>query len=389
VDKNPEATPHVLVDARFAPKRRGGDRCRYELAAYLARQERPRTSFLVYAHAEPIVRDWNPGAKMLLAPWTPDRHPQADWFEHITLPRKAQELQTDLYHGTFQVLPLRAPAPMTVLTVHDMATFSHPEAYSARFVKYMRPLLRASIRRSTHIIAITEATKQEILRYCPDAEPKITVILNGVGREFLNAADIPPETVQATCRNLKLPQPFVLFVGSLEAKKNHVRLIEAFRRIKKETGLPHTLVIVGERLDSVPDGGVSEAEADKTIHFTGYVPDADLPTLYRGADLVAYPSLYEGFGMPVLEGMAASVPVLTSNVSSLPEVAGGAAMLVDPLDVEDIARGLHRTLTDRNWREFAIHAGHKRALSLTWEENGRRTVALYTKLWEERYRRAA
>lgn len=386
VNKGRKKALHILLDARFAAKRRGGDRYRYELAAYLSRQKSLRTSFLVYPHAEPIARDWNPQAHILVAPFTPDRHPQADWYEHVTLPRKAKELGVDLYHGTFQTLPLRRPAPLTVLTVHDMAVFSHPEAYSARFVKYMRPLLKASIRRATRIIAVTEATKQEILVTCPEAEPKIIVILNGVGKEFLNAADISEETVRETCLRLRLPSPYVLFVGSLEAKKNHVRLIEAFRRIREEAGLPHTLVIVGERLDSVPDGGVTEAEADHTIQFTGYVPDADLPTLYRGADLVAYPSLYEGFGMPVLEGMAASVPVLTSNLSSLPEVAGGAAMLVNPLDVDDIARGLHRALTDTDWRTFAARTGHERALSLSWEENARQTVAVYEALWERQDR---
>lgn len=370
----------ILIDARFAPKRRGGDRCRYEIAAYLARQQDWQVSFLVYLHAETLVREWRPEAKVLVAPYTPDRHPQSDWYEHFTLPNQAKQSCIDLYHGTFQTLPLRRPAPCTVLTVQDMAVYSYPQAYSPRFVQYMRRWQRASMVRADHIIAATDATRQEILRYYPALEPKITVIWNGVGQEFIAAADIPPERVRETVSRLKIPTPYVLFVGSLEAKKNHVRLIEAFRRVRREQKLPHTLVIVGERLASVPDGGVSEDEADRAVHFTGFLPDADLPTLYRGADLVAYPSLYEGFGMPVAEGMAAGVPVLTSNVSSMPEVAGGAAMLVNPLDVDDIARGLVQALTDTAWRAQAIVAGRKRAFELTWDENGRKTLALYAQL---------
>jgi glycosyltransferase involved in cell wall biosynthesis len=143
-------------------------------------------------------------------------------------------------------------------------------------------------------------------------------------------------------------------------------------------------VIVGQRLPKGPDGvtGGSQLANDPAVHFTGYVEDADLPALYRGADLAAYPSFYEGFGMPVLEGMAVGVPVLTSSVSSLPEVAGGAAMLVDPYNVDDIARGLYRALTDRLWRTFAVEAGRARALQLSWDENARQTERVYQDLWE-------
>src|SRR5207244_4313275 len=120
----------------------------------------------------------------------------------------------------------------------------------------------------------------------------------------------------------------------------------------------------------------------ESIHFAGYVPDADLPALYRGAALVAYPSIYEGFGMPVLEGMAAGVPVLTSSVSSLPEVGGDAAMQVNPYDIDEMAAGLYRALSDAGWRMFAAHAGRERAKLLSWKANARKTAEVYRGLWE-------
>lgn len=380
--------PYVLVDARYAPKLRGGDRCRYELARYLAERTEWNLSFLVYPHAVQQACAWRPGVPPIIAPFTPDRHPQADWYEHITLPLLARRAGIDLYHGTFQTLPLRAPAPITVVTIQDMAVFVFPQAYSSRFVRYMRPWLGATIRRATQIIAPTMATRSEIVRFYPEAEPRITVIMNGVGQEFLSAADLPESRITDVCHRLRVPRPYVLSVGSLEAKKNHRRLIEAFHRARAAGSLPHTLVIAGERLDSVPDGGITEARSGPSVHFTGYVPEGDLPVLYRGADLVAYPSLYEGFGMPVLEAMAAGVPVLTSSISSMPEVAGEAGMLVDPCNVDAIAQGLYRALTDHAWRQFAAQTGRKRALTLTWNENGRKTVELYTELWN-RHRRTA
>ncbi|MCS6776737.1 MAG: glycosyltransferase family 1 protein [Chloroherpetonaceae bacterium] len=378
--------PHVLIDARYAPKLRGGDRCRYELARFMAGQQEWNVSFLVYPHAVQQACAWHTGASPIIAPFTPDQHPQADWYEHVTLPRLARQAGVDLYHGTFQTLPLRSPAPITVVTIQDMAVFAFPQAYSPRFVRYMRLWLGATIRRATQIIAPTMATRSEIVRFYPEAEPRITVIMNGVGQEFLSAAELPEPRIADVCHRLCVPRPYVLFVGSLEAKKNHRRLVEAFHRARVAGSLPHTLVIAGERLDSVPDGGITEAGAGPLVHFTGYVPEGDLPALYRGADLVAYPSLYEGFGMPVLEAMAAGVPVLTSSISSMPEVAGEAGMLVDPCDVDAIAQGLYRALTDHSWRQFAVQAGRKRALSLTWSENGRKTVELYTELWN-RHRR--
>jgi glycosyltransferase involved in cell wall biosynthesis len=377
--------PHVLVDARFAARQRGGDRCRFELATRLSALGGARYTFLTYDDTERVLTGRAPGASVVSTSARPNHHPAGDWFEHVRLPLLRRRLRADIYHGTFNVLPLLPAAPITVVTIHDMAVFAHPAAYGRKFAMYGRLLVRGAIRRATRIIAISGATRSEILRYAPATPPeKIVVIPNGVGDEFLAAARLPRERVDATCHRLGIPRPYVLFVGNLEPKKNLPRLIEAFRAARSAHRLPHKLVIVGQRLAKGPDGiaGAADLAGDPGLHFTGYVDDADLPALYRGADLAAYPSFYEGFGMPVLEGMAAGAPVLTSNVSSLPEVAGGAAMLVDPYNVDDIARGIHRALTDPAWRAFAVDAGRARALQLSWDENARQTERLYQDLWD-------
>lgn len=375
-------TPHVLVDARFSARRRGGDRCRYELAAHLSDQAAARYTFLVYAETKTMLSERCRDARTVTTESRPSWHPQGDFFEHVSLPLIGRRLGADIYHGTFNVLPLIDPAAITVLTIHDMAVFAHPEAYGQRFAAYGRTLIRAGVRRATQILSVSDATAQEIVRYLPDACDKIVTIWNGVGEEFIRAASLGEGEVETACARLNIPRPYVLFVGNLEPKKNLPRLIEAFQRLQSSAHLPHTLVIVGERLPSGPDGVPGGEERPGAVHFAGYVEDADLPLLYRGADLVAYPSTYEGFGMPVLEGMAAGVPVLTSSVSSLPEVAGGAAMLVDPYDVEKIATGLHRALTDHQWRAAAAIAGPARAETLSWAENARQTSEVYCRLWE-------
>jgi glycosyltransferase involved in cell wall biosynthesis len=318
------------------------------------------------------------------APHRPSAHPRSDWFEHVTLPRLCHQGGYDIYHGTFNVLPWIRPAPVTIVTVHDVAVFAMPEAYSWKFARLARVLLRRALALADRVIVVSEATGREVVRHFPWAAAKLVTILNGVSAEFVDAGESSPSEAAMVARRVGIVDPYVLFVGNLEPKKNLARLIAAFERAKRAHGLSEKLVIVGERPAKLPDIGVERgAGLDAAVRFTGYVADADLPMLYRGARLVAYPSIYEGFGMPVLEGMAAGVPVLTSSASSLPEVAGGAAMLVDPFDVDAIGRGLVEALRNDAWRARAVTAGRNRAAELSWDVNAEKTAELYRRLCDD------
>jgi glycosyltransferase involved in cell wall biosynthesis len=385
--------PHVIVDARFTDHRRGGDRCRLELAKGLIRRGGCRYTLLVYRGGADVLRSMDRSVRTVVAPHPPGRHPHADVFEHVTLPRICRRLKADLYHGTFQVMPWRRAAPVTVVTIHDLALFSFPQAYGRKFGPYMRTLLRRAIRKSDHLVTVSDATRAEVERRFPKSAGKITTIHNGVGTEF--SPDGSPGSSAADTevrRRLGLPAEYVLFVGNLERKKNLPRLIRAFLSLRAAGAISESLVVAGSRPDKLPAdesaelfGGPSTQDwtaraAGLGVHFTGYVSDDDLPAVYRGARAVAYPSLYEGFGMPVLEGMAAGVPVLTSDVSSLPEVAGGAARLVSPTDVGSIAAGLRDVLQDQTWRRTAIAAGLRRARELSWDRHVERVERLYLSL---------
>lgn len=361
--------PRVLLDARFRPALKGGDRYRYELLQELAKCDDIDVVPLVVEESEHLVS----GRRLTTRVGT-EQHPRAEIFEHVTLPRLVQRGQFDLYHGTFQVLPAAMTRrTRTVLTVHDTALHDRPELFSRQFAAIARPQFAASVRRADHIICVTETTRLRLEELYPRTVGRTTAILNGVSREFSHRPD--PAEVEQTLTRLRIPQPYVLFVGNLEPKKNLPRLLAAHQLTPD---LPHSLVIVGSR----PSGTRSDelAGAGSRVHHTGRVDETDLLGLYAGADLLAYPSTYEGFGMPVLEGMASGVPVLTSSVSCLPEVAGGAALLVDPFDIDSIAEGLRRGLTDEGWRRSAVEQGLARAAALTWSANAEATAQVYREL---------
>jgi glycosyltransferase involved in cell wall biosynthesis len=377
-----EHRANILIDARFSLKMRGGDRVKYQLARHILDLQPKRHHLLSYDDADKVL-DFSKAAGRITAPWRPSQHPQVDWFEHWALPGLAGRLGINLYHGTYQVLPLvRTVAPIQVMTIADMALFDFPEAYGRKFGPYMRLLITRSLKQATHIIAISESTKREMSRHFPWAEAKTTSILLGAGEEFLAVSRKPREAAKEQARKAGLDFPFILYVGNLEPKKNLPRLIKGFLKAKQAYNLPHRLVVVGEELPKGPKSGVDIADLSnpENIRMLGYVDDAALPDLYRAADLVAYPSLYEGFGFPVLEGLACGTPVLTSNVSSLPEVAGDAGLLVDPMDIDAICTGLHRALTDEGWRREAVERGLQRARLLSWQSNAEQTLALYDRL---------
>jgi glycosyltransferase involved in cell wall biosynthesis len=205
----------------------------------------------------------------------------------------------------------------------------------------------------------------------------VVVVPLAAGRQFrpVEAAEAGP-----VLEKYGVERPYILYVGALESRKNLPRLLEAYARLRKWSAR-WKLVIVGARKWKFTPifEAVQRLGLEPHVHFTDYVADEDLPALYRGAELFAFPSLYEGFGLPVLEAMACGTPVVTSNRSSLPEVAGDAALLVDPLDVEAIAGAMQRVLADEALAAGLREIGLARAAQFTWERTARETVAVYKK----------
>jgi glycosyltransferase involved in cell wall biosynthesis len=263
------------------------------------------------------------------------------------------------------------------MTIHDTTLWMFPRYHPRRRLLAMRPLIPLAARRAAAIIAVSAATRRDLLRILKVPEHKVHVIHEAPGRQFRPLAGT--EALERVRAHYGLPASFVLYVGTIEPRKNLPRLLRAFQLVRQQGFPTHALVLVGHRgwKDAAVMRMVEDLELDGTVRLLGYVPTDDLVALYNLAEVLAFPSLYEGFGLPVVEAMACGTPVLTSPRGSLAEVAGDAAEFVDPLDVESIGDGLRRLLSDSNRRAELRATGLARAARFRWDETAARTRRVY------------
>jgi glycosyltransferase involved in cell wall biosynthesis len=294
-------------------------------------------------------------------------------WEHLALPALTRRDHLDLFHGTVNVIPLGLPCP-SVVTIHDLAFLRFPEQVTAKRYQYLSRTIRSSVKRAARVLSVSEATKRDIVELLYVAPEKIAITPLGVDERFRR---IDEDALSHFREQAGIERPFVLFVGTLEPRKNLPRLVEAFTLIASD--VPHDLVVIGPEgwLTSEIHGSSRQLLDRGRIQFRGFVPDGQLPAWYSACDLFAYPSLYEGFGLPPVEAMACGAPVLTSSVSSLPEVVGDAALTVDPLDTEAISAGMLRVLSDANLRDDLRRRGPEQAKRFTWQRTAELTVEAY------------
>ena len=259
-----------------------------------------------------------------------------------------------------------------VCTIHDLIPLDHPEWFNRRFAQWYAWLLPRLAKRVRQIIAISEFTKQRVIELLGVSAAKIVVIPNGVDARFSPRSS---GEIEAAKRGLSIADSrYLLCVGSLEPRKNLLRLFEAWRKAQALTPDDVVLVVAGPAANARVFGSAPIGNIPSRVHFTGYVSDEFLPSLYSGALAVVYPSLYEGFGLPPLEAMACGAPVVTSNNTSLPEVVGDGAVLVDPYDVDSIAEGIVRVLSSGAVRDVLRAKGLARASQFTWERTAQETL---------------
>jgi glycosyltransferase involved in cell wall biosynthesis len=259
-----------------------------------------------------------------------------------------------------------------VCTVHDLIPIDHPEWFNIRFARWYEWLLPRLAKRVRHIIAISEFTKQRVVDLLRVKEDKVTVIPNGVDNRFCPQSS---EAIESMRRALQITnKSYLLCVGSLEPRKNLLRLLEAWKIAMPRIPDKLELVVAGAPGNSRVFGTVAIASVPARVHFTGYVPEEYLPGLYAGAVAMVYPSLYEGFGLPPLEAMACGTPVVTSNGTSLPEVVGGSAVLVDPYDAASIADGIVKIASSQSLRDSLAEQSRTRAARFTWEHAAHQTL---------------
>jgi glycosyltransferase involved in cell wall biosynthesis len=303
------------------------------------------------------------------------RFPNKTLWMQVLLPMMLSRLRLPLCHFTNFLAPLKAPCPL-VVTIHDMSLYLHAEMHTRKSLWLVRSLLPYVARRADAIVAVSESARKDIVSILKVPADKVRVIHEAAGEEY-RPIDRPGDLAGVKAK-YGLKDPFILSVGTVEPRKNLERLLSAFAGLR-HAGRKEKLLLVG-KLGWKYRGVFREIDRlalRDHVRILGYVPDADLPAIYNLAAALAFPSLYEGFGLPVLEAMACGTPVLTSNCSSLPEVAGDAAVLADPYSLDSLFESLRRILADPGLREHLRAAGLRRAAQFSWAKAAAETRRLY------------
>jgi glycosyltransferase involved in cell wall biosynthesis len=303
------------------------------------------------------------------------RFPNRSAWMQLALPRDLAAVRPDICHFTNSLAPLRTPCPL-VITLHDMSLFVHARLHPLKSQLFVRSIIPAVAHRAAAIITVSQHAKCEIVAGLHVPPEKVHVIYEAAASQYRVIADAAE--LDRVRQRYKLTRPFVLYVGTIEPRKNLTRLVAAFAQARRQCA-DLELVLVGQlgwKYSSLLKA-IEDLNLGQTVRRLGYVPNDDLPALYNLARVLAFPSLYEGFGLPVVEAMACGTPVLTSNGSSLAEIAANASYLIDPLAVDDIAHGLVCLATDDDLRARLRAAGLARSAQFSWQRAAEETVHVY------------
>jgi glycosyltransferase involved in cell wall biosynthesis len=342
----------------------------------LARQGGTDTYVLLCSQRDvPFVRALGPQ-------FEPLPEPAANYSvrEQFSVPAALRRARVDLFHAPHYVVPPLTRCPY-VVTIHDCIHLRFPQYLPNRAAHvYARTMMWTSARRARRVLTVSEASKDDILHYLHVPADRVEVVPNGLDERFATAPTA--EDLARVRERFQLTEPFILYAGNIKPHKNVDRLIEAYSILRRQGITGTKLLIIGDELSKYPALRrlVHRFQLHKHVRFFGFVPDRTLAALYRLASVFVFPSLYEGFGLPPLEAMAAGAPVVTSNVSSLPGVVGDAALLIDPLDAGAIASAMARVLSEPALRADLICRGLERAKLFSWDRTVTRIRAIYAQL---------
>jgi glycosyltransferase involved in cell wall biosynthesis len=290
-------------------------------------------------------------------------------WEQTVFPFQLRRERPDIVHSLGYVAPLAAPG-RSVVTVPDLNYIGHQGRNTAAGRRVRRFFVEQSVKRADHVITISEFSRGEIIKHLDIDADRVTVT-HLAGRETNGQQSVPAHEPPRG-----IPTPYIMAFSSLSAHKNLPKLVAAFRQIANL--VPHSLVLVGHLPENPEFRAELEGSGSDRVRFTGYLPDEDVMSLMQNASLFAFPSLYEGFGLPILDAQHAGVPVTCSSAAALPEVAGEGAHLFDPLSVESIAAALKKCLLDLDLRESLIEKGYLNAARFSWDKTARETLDVYS-----------
>jgi glycosyltransferase involved in cell wall biosynthesis len=314
--------------------------------------------------------------------YIPDRYLNIIWYRW-RLPLYANYFsgQVDIYHGPDFALPPTSKKLRKVVTVHDLAFLDYPAYAVPELAAYLKKVVPAAVEAADVVCTVSSEVSRSLIKHFQTPREKLTVIPNGVSPYFQRIND--PVLLGATAHKYGLKHPLVLGVGTLEPRKNHSGLIKAFYQAQKKAGGPAMLALAGGKgwLYDETRQLVEELKLEKRVKFLGRVSDLELVTLYSLADVFAFPSFAEAFGVPPLEAMACGAPVITSSTSSLPEVVGDAALLIDPHNSDELSHAITRILENQELQEELRQKGYARVKQYTWTESARKMLSVYQQLY--------
>ncbi|MFN0109576.1 MAG: glycosyltransferase family 4 protein [Blastocatellia bacterium] len=374
---------HIGIDAHAIGAQQGGNETYIRGLIRALAEVDDRNRYTIYLAEPAAATEWSEGFAR--------QHPN---FEIRLLPKPTPLIRVPLFlayelkRRPVDVLHVQYTAPPfcsapVVATIHDLAFEHMPETFTRRGSLQLKLTVRRTAQRAARIATVSEFSRQDLLRTYNLSPEKVAVTYNGIDAHF--TANASPNEAKDIRQRFGISRDYLLAVGSLQPRKNLVRLIRAYAKLRSENeNFRPQLVIVGRKLwlaDEIFAEVRRQEWADDAI-LTGYVSDEDLPKLYRQATAFVYPSLFEGFGLPPVEAMACGTPVVTSNVSSLPEVTGEAALLIDPLDQSAIESALLEIMNDQSLRARLKKQGIEQAKKFTWREAAEKTLQLYRESYE-------
>ena len=332
-------------------------------------------TYVIFINKESIgiFREAAPRLVIVPCPIQAQNRPWRILWEQFILPFQIRSHKIDVLLSAGMTAPFFSPVH-SILAIYDLQHVNQPQNFPRLYLFFLRSIIYLSAKSSDGIVTISEKVKKDIVKYYKIGAEKITVAHLAVNHELF--FPLGNDNLSSTRTKYALPERYLLYAAALLPHKNHTRLLQAFKEIVKEIpGIKLVLTGAWDKGHDMIAGLISELGLQKDVTMLGWVPFEDIPFLYRGSELFIYPSLHEGFGLPILEAMASGVPVVCSRIEPLVEIAGDAALLVDPYDQSDMARGMLAVFRDKTMRVKLIEAGILRARTFTWEKTAIKTLA--------------